>query len=82
MNGRSEGINETLCAICYHLYNLKNVKDARGGVLLLKVILHVFFTFFELNGTKSSNASLIKVSEFCYFRIRIMWLFPMSKNSH
>ena len=23
------------CAICYHLYNLKNVKKTHGGVLLL-----------------------------------------------
>ena len=27
--------NETLCAIWYHLYNLKNVKNIHGGVLLL-----------------------------------------------
>ena len=23
------------CAICYHLYNLKNVKNTHGGALLL-----------------------------------------------
>ena len=29
------------CAICYHLYNLKNVKNIHGRVLLLvKVKLH------------------------------------------
>ena len=32
-------INETLCAICYRLYNLKNVKNTHGGVLPL-VKLH------------------------------------------
>ena len=26
---------ETLCAIWYHLYNLKNVKNTHGGALLL-----------------------------------------------
>ena len=26
---------ETLCTICYHLHNLKNVKNTHGGVLLL-----------------------------------------------
>ena len=28
-------VYDTLCAICYHLYNLKNVKNTHGGVLLL-----------------------------------------------
>ena len=39
------------CAILYHLYNLKNVKNIHGGVLLLvklQVPLWVFFTFFKL----------------------------------
>ena len=31
---------ETLTAVCYHLYNLKNVKSSHGGVLLL--VFHVF----------------------------------------
>ena len=61
------------CAIWYHLYNLKNVKNTHGGVLLLVVKLQalacnfttksntppwVFFTCFKLhNGAKSRNAS-------------------------
>ena len=49
------------CAICYHLYNLKNVKNTHGGVLLLVKLQAkvcnftksntpacVFFTFFKL----------------------------------
>ena len=48
------------CAIWYHLYNLKNVKNIDGRVLLLVKLLKacnftksntppwVFFTFFEL----------------------------------
>ena len=32
-------INETLCTIWYHLYNLKNVKSTHGGVLLLVMLL-------------------------------------------
>ena len=48
------------CAIWYDLYNLKNVKNTHGGVLLLVKLLKacnftksntppwVFFTFFEL----------------------------------
>ena len=35
------------CAICYHLYNLKNVKNTHGGVLNCT------------NGTESRNASHI-----------------------
>ena len=65
--------NEMLCAIRYHLYNLKNVKNAHGGVLLsakcrlmkpaslLKVtLLHECFSRFLncTNGNKSWNASL------------------------
>ena len=55
------------CAIWYHLYNLKNVKNTHGGVLLLvkpatllKVtLLHGCFLRFLncTNGTKSRNAS-------------------------
>ena len=38
------------CAIWYHLYNLKNVKNTQGEVLLLvsKTPSWVFFTFFKL----------------------------------
>ena len=39
-----------LCAICYHLYNLKNVKDSHGGVLLL-----VKFQSEAFNLTKSNT---------------------------
>ena len=28
--------NETFCAICYHLYNLKNMKNPHREVLLLE----------------------------------------------
>ena len=59
---------EMLCAVWYHLYNLKNVKNADGGVLLL-VKLQVtksntppwaFLTFFNCtNGTKLRQASHI-----------------------
>ena len=38
-----------LCAIWYHLYNLKNVKNTHGEVLLLGSIPPwVFLMFFEL----------------------------------
>ena len=53
--------NVMLCAIWYHLYNLKNVKSTYGGVLLLVKLQAsacnftksntprwVFFTFFKL----------------------------------
>ena len=62
------------CAIWYHLYNLKNVKNTHGGVLLLvklqalatllKVtLLHGCFSCFLncTNGTKSLNPSQMKV---------------------
>ena len=53
------------CAIWYHLYNLKNVKNTNGGVLLLVklqasiTLFHGFFSRFLncTNGTKSRNAS-------------------------
>ena len=46
------------CAIWYHLSNLKNVKNTRGGVLLL-VKLQVW-----TNGTKSRKTSHIHFSYF------------------
>ena len=60
-----------LCMIWYHLYNLKNVKNTHGGVLLLAKLQAeacnftksntppwVFFTFLNCtNGTKSRKRS-------------------------
>ena len=58
-----------LCAIWYHLYNLKNVKNTHGGPLLLVklqpatllnvTLLHGWFSRFLncKNGTKSRNRS-------------------------
>ena len=54
-----------LCAIWYHLYNLKNIKNTDGGVLLLEpatllkvTLFHWWFWRFLncTNDTKSSNA--------------------------
>ena len=44
----------TRCAICYHLYNFKNVKNTHAGVLIL-VKLQA-----KANGTKSHKASHIE----------------------
>ena len=48
------------CAIWYHLYNLKNVKNTRGEVstLLKLTFLHGYFSRFLTcaNGTKTRNA--------------------------
>ena len=52
-----------LCAIWCHLYNLKNVKNTHGGVLLIKVtLLHgTFWRFLNYtNGNKSHQASRMK----------------------
>ena len=54
------------CAIWYQLYNLKNVKNARGRVLILVLklkLLHGCFSRFLncTNGTKSSNATQLIV---------------------
>ena len=37
-----------LCAIWYHSYNLKKVKDTHGGVLKSNTPPWVFLTFFKL----------------------------------
>ena len=65
------------CAISYHFYNLKSVKNTHGGVLLLQdpacnftksnTPLWVFFMFFKLySGTKSRTVPQIfwKLSAF------------------
>ena len=65
------------CAIWYHLYNLKNVKNSHGGVLILTrfrlkpatllklTLLHWYFSRFLncTNGTKSRNTSHFKVGD-------------------
>ena len=58
-----------ICAVWYHLYNLKNVKSTHGGVLLLVKFQTfksntppwVFSRFLNCaNGTKACNASHIR----------------------
>ena len=56
------------CAIWYHVYNLKNVKNTHGGLLLLATLLkvtllHGCFSHFLncTNVTKSHNASHMQV---------------------
>ena len=43
-------VNEILCAIWYHLFNLKNVKNTHGRKLILVINTppRVFFTFLKL----------------------------------
>ena len=53
------------CAIWYHLYNLNNVKNTHGGVLILILKLTLFHGCFSrflnrTNRTKSRNASHMK----------------------
>ena len=60
------------CAIWYYFYDLKNVKNTDGGVLLLvcnftksKTPPRVFFTFWNCtNGTKSRNASHLWIKRY------------------
>ena len=60
------------CAIWHHLYNLKNVKNTHGGVLILVklqlklTLLHGCFARFLIciNGTKSHKASHINILNF------------------
>ena len=42
------------CAIWYHLYNLKNVKNTHGGVILLRSCFSRFLNY--TNSTKLRNA--------------------------
>ena len=61
-NGETISTYVMRCAIWYHLYNLKNVKNTHGGVLLLALkvtLLHGCFSHFLncTNGTKSRRAS-------------------------
>ena len=62
------------CAIWYHLYNLKNIKNTNGGVLhlvrlqaLLQItLLHGCFSGFLncTNGTNLRNASRMRLFDF------------------
>ena len=37
------------CAICYHLYNFKNVKNTHGGVLILVKLQAEAYNFTKIN---------------------------------
>ena len=58
---------ETPCTIWYHLYNLKNVKNTHGEVLLLKLLKKnspLCFSCFSnsTDGTKSYKVSEVHIS--------------------
>ena len=70
-------LNVMLCTICWHFYNLKNVKNTLGGVLLLVKLQSeacnftkdntgpwVFFTFFKLYKRYQIAQSITNVSKF------------------
>ena len=74
------------CAIWYYLYNLKNMKNTHGRVLLLA---HVFWRFLNFtNGTKSRNVSHILVTWFSLYSICIIldhkshWIYPNENQTH
>ena len=51
-----------LCAIWYHLYNLENVKNPRGRMLLLvKLVANIFATTVKENGVCE-----VKIMNTCY----------------
>ena len=61
------------CAMWYHLYNLKNVINAHGGVLLLVRLQALKVTLLRgcfsrslncTNGTKSCKTPIEKISNF------------------
>ena len=81
---------EMLCAVWYHLYNLKNVKNAHGGVLLLLKLQvtksntppWAFLTFFNCtNGTKLRKASHISNQSINLESLMSWWVFPHKTNS-
>ena len=72
---------ETLCAICYYLYNLKNVKNSHGGLLVLvklwakaynftktSIPPWVFFTCFELYKWYQITQTIIYISVLDVYR--------------
>ena len=58
---RFQSLYEMRCAVWYHLYNLKNVKNIHGGVLLKVTLLHGCFSRFLncTNRTKPWSAPYI-----------------------
>ena len=68
------GIYVLFCAIWYYLYNLKNVKNAHGGVLLLHgvTLSHRCFSRFLnfTNGTKSRKTAHIYLTEI-FFKLNM-----------
>ena len=83
--------HEMFCAIWYHLYNFKNVKNIQGGALLLVKVQTsaynftksnnpkwLFFTFFNCkNGSKSHDASQWQ----CFLPMWRKQLFPFNHEA-
>ena len=62
------------CAIWYYLYNLKNVKNTHGGVLILVKLQAEASRFLNcINGTESRNAPHMPV--FTVFSVSILNLY-------
>ena len=54
--------NVMLCALCYHLYNLRNVKNTQGGGLLSEKLQTSPSCFLNCtNDTKSRKASQVEL---------------------
>ena len=64
----SHTLHETLLAIYYNLYNLKNVKNTDGGVLLLVKLQAEACA----NGIKSRNESHMKITKTDDYRKEIL----------
>ena len=75
-------LNVMPCAIWYHLYNLKNVKNTHGGVLIsvkLTLLHGCFLCFLNCtNSTKSRNAPhVVCLGQYKYsgsfLRSKVLW---------
>ena len=82
-----------LCAIWYHLCNLKYLKNTHGGVFLLVKLQTlacnftksntpswVFFTFFKLNGWYQIAQCIIYRKQSIYFHCKPLDWFPYEWN--
>ena len=68
----ASNVNETLCAIWYHFYNLKHVKNTHEGVLLLAKL--IWYHLYNLKNVKSTHGRVLLLVA-CNFSMGIFHVF-------
>ena len=68
------------CAIWYHLYNLKNVKNTHGGVLILVKLQAVACNFTKINTPPWVFFTFLKLYKWCQIAQRTTYVYQVTPS--